>query len=76
MSLKLYPPAFFGAVILDQEIQLIFLLFGLSSHQNLVKIDWILLNSEMGSLKHDIEYEGIADNTDFRSTCLPARDPN
>lgn len=48
----------------------------LSSHLNLVSIDCILLQRQIGSLKHDIVYEGIADNTDLRMICLPANDKN
>lgn len=71
ISRKLKTLAFFGIVIYFQKIQLI---FRLSSHQNLVKIIWILLQREIGILKHDIEYDDIDFKTDLSRTCMPAED--
>lgn len=65
-------PANLGFVKVFQETQAIFLKFGLTSHQNLVRMDWICLHREMGILKHDMAYEGIAARIALRRTCFPA----
>ena len=72
ISLKPRPPADLGRVSRSQEIQLIFLRFGLESHQKRVKTDWICLHSETGILKQDIAYVGIAAKIALRRTCFPA----
>lgn len=54
ISLKPSPPAYLGLVKVFQESQAIFLKFGLTSHQNLVRTDWICRHSEIGILKHDM----------------------
>jgi hypothetical protein len=53
-SLKPSPPSPLDFVKFSQEIQHIFFLSILESHQNRVKADWMRLYREQGSLKQDI----------------------
>lgn len=72
MSLKPSPPSFLDLVSVMYVTHDIFRWSGLSSHQNRVRADCILLQKDSGSIKHDIEWLSIADSTDFRSVIFPA----
>lgn len=76
ISMNPKPLALFRYVSLSQEIHLIFLNTGLTSHQKWVMTDCICLHKETGSLKHDIAYVGIAASTAFSKTIFPAPDKN
>ena len=71
-SVKPKPPSPLALVRFSQEIQHIFFLSMLKSHQNLVKADWIRLYREHGSLKQDMVYVGIAAKIDFSMIIFPA----
>lgn len=74
ISRKPRPPALFGLVRDCQEIQQIFLTSGEASHQNLVRIDCNCLTRDIGNLKHDIVYVGIAASTNLSKTIFSAPD--
>ena len=76
MSRNPRPPAYFGIAIVSHETQHIFFFSGLASHQNRVSNDCICLHKDIGSLKHDIAWHGIAERTDLSITCLPAPERN
>jgi len=75
-SLKPKPPANFAFIRVFQKTQHIFFFSIESSHQNLVKADWILLYNDPVSLKHDIVYAGIDARTDFNMMTFPAAERN
>lgn len=72
MSLKPKPPFFFCCVSFSHEVQHIFVLSILESHQNRVKADWIRLHKDPVSLKQVIAYVGIDASTLFNITIFPA----
>lgn len=76
ITLNPSPPTFLGLVRVCQEFQQIFFVSGDESHQKRVRSDWIFLHIEMGSLKHDITYVGIAVSTDFNKIIFPAPERN
>ena len=70
------PPSFFDFVIVSQAIQDIFFVHVLESHQKRVSTDWILLQREVGSLKHCIAWLGIGDSTLLRRVIFPTVERN
>lgn len=70
------PPTDLGVAIVSHNIQPIFLVFSLLSHQKRVTTDWIRLHRNTGSLKHVIEYEGMGDRTLWSITSFPTEDRN
>ena len=76
MFLNPNPLLHLGCAIILHATHEIFLISGVLSHQNLVRIDWILLQSEVGILKLDMEKVGNAVSTDCNITCFPAPDKN
>lgn len=75
-SLNPSPPLLFGFAILSHATHEIFFFPGSESHQNLVSVDWMLAQTDCGSLKQDMEWEDIGARTLFVITILPAVERN
>lgn len=75
-SLKPSPPLYLRMQILSHLTQWIFLLSSSPPHQNLAISRLHFARTHFESLKHDIEYKGIAWMTTFRKTSLPPTENN
>jgi hypothetical protein len=74
MSRKPRPPKNFGSTMSSQATQHVFLFPSLLPHQKLRRRPLMCWHRPLGSLKHDIEYVGIACATDLIHISFPSTD--